>query len=385
MYVNYLEAVRPPLLSFVVDPATASLVGAGIGAAGNLLGNFLNYKSASKTNATNLQIAREANELNYKMFTEGNDFNKSMMLAQQAFESAESDKERHYNSASEQVRRLLAAGLNPHIVENAGMYNAAQAQLASASSHSGAVAPQLVAPQIDARSVSDGMKALSDVFLTLRSQDSDTDLRSRALDIEERNARTSQKAQQSRSTLDIAEAELARQRKETEVKVLGQIDAMVGRWSAMTANEQEQIRIADEELVLKKLHYALEKQLTNAQVNNLAAATADLRYQTMYMRPEELRNLQQSWNVMQSNIEKLNEDVKSGKITNAQLADKLRAEWRVMANSAELTNLQRLSLRRVYDRLSGLDDSALIQAINALSLLNLPFGVGVDSPYDKVK
>lgn len=385
MYVNYLEAVRPPLLSFVVDPATASIVGAGVGAAGNLLGNFLNYKSASKTNATNLQIAREANELNYKMFTEGNDFNRSMMLAQQAFESAESDKERRYNSASEQVRRLLAAGLNPHVVENAGMYNAAQAQLASASSHSGAVAPQLVAPQIDARSVSDGMKALSDVFLTLRSQDSDTDLRSRALDIEERNSRTSQKAQQSRSTLDIAETELARQRKETEVKVLGQIDAMVGRWSAMTANEQEQIRIADEELVLKKLHYALEKQLTNAQVSNLAAVTADLRYQTMYMRPEELRNLQQSWNVMQSNIEKLNEDVKAGKITNAQLADKLRAEWRVMANSAELTNLQRLSLRRVYDRLSGLDDSALIQAINALSLLNLPFGVGVDSPYDKVK
>lgn len=85
--------------------AIAPVVGAALITGGSsLLGGILGSKAQDKANKTNLQIARETNALNYKMFQEQNAYNKDMW-----------DLNNEYNDPSNQVQRLLSAGINPYL------------------------------------------------------------------------------------------------------------------------------------------------------------------------------------------------------------------------------------------------------------------------------
>lgn len=82
---------------------------AAVSAGGNVLSNFLGASAQRQANRVNLQIARENNAQAYKMFQEQNQFNLDMWNKQNA-----------YNLPTEQVKRLLDAGINPSAVFGAG-------------------------------------------------------------------------------------------------------------------------------------------------------------------------------------------------------------------------------------------------------------------------
>lgn len=79
--------------------------GALIGAGSSLLGSIFGSHSNSSTNAQNLLIARETNALQQRMFNQQLAWNLDMW-----------HKNNQYNSPSEQVQRLKAAGLNPYLM-----------------------------------------------------------------------------------------------------------------------------------------------------------------------------------------------------------------------------------------------------------------------------
>lgn len=71
----------------------------------NAATNAANMRMNAATNATNKQIADDANALNLRMFQEQNEWNENMW-----------EKQNEYNDPSNQMARLVAAGINPNMV-----------------------------------------------------------------------------------------------------------------------------------------------------------------------------------------------------------------------------------------------------------------------------
>lgn len=106
------------------------LIGSIIGAGASTLGNILGFGSNKSANETNLEIARMNNEKQYQMFKEQNAFNLDMW-----------NKNNEYNLPANQVKRLLAAGINPSAVFGNG-------STTPASQIQSATAPQLHQAQV---------------------------------------------------------------------------------------------------------------------------------------------------------------------------------------------------------------------------------------------
>lgn len=90
-------------------PISEALGGALIQGGANLIGNLLGFGSQSSANKTNMKIAQMNNEFNERMLQKQMDYNTEMW-----------NKENQYNSASAQVQRLRAAGLNPALMMGNG-------------------------------------------------------------------------------------------------------------------------------------------------------------------------------------------------------------------------------------------------------------------------
>lgn len=119
-------------------PILGSLIGALSGMASQESANAanirlgqMNQQNVRETNATNKAIADAANAYNYKMFQEQNAFNLDMWNKQNA-----------YNDPSAQVKRMLAAGINPA----AQFGNVSEAGSLSSAAAQGAVTPEMQAP-----------------------------------------------------------------------------------------------------------------------------------------------------------------------------------------------------------------------------------------------
>lgn len=105
--------------------------------------NLANLDIANANNQTQIQLAKEANDLNYKMFIEANAWNENMW-----------EKENEYNDPSNQIKRLIDAGINPNMVgapsggsnNPTGTAGSAPSSVASAP----AVIPQLATPSFEA-------------------------------------------------------------------------------------------------------------------------------------------------------------------------------------------------------------------------------------------
>lgn len=87
----------------------AGILGPIIGAAGSLLGGIFGSFGTASAAKKQLQAVRETNEANLNLAREQNVWNEMMW-----------NKTNEYNSASAQVQRLLDAGLNPNLVNDAG-------------------------------------------------------------------------------------------------------------------------------------------------------------------------------------------------------------------------------------------------------------------------
>lgn len=110
----------------VLAPEVGSIIGAGISGVSSLLGGIFNRSSQSSANRTNLRINRENQQWNEKM-----------MDKQNAWNLAQWNRENEYNSASQQVARLKAAGLNPYLMMSGGSAGSAQSITSAAPATAG--------------------------------------------------------------------------------------------------------------------------------------------------------------------------------------------------------------------------------------------------------
>lgn len=110
----------------ILDPVTGSIIGAGISGVSSIFGGLLNRGSQSSANRTNLRINRENQKWNEKM-----------MDKQNAWNLAQWNRENEYNSASQQVARLKAAGLNPYLMMSGGSAGSAQSITSAAPATAG--------------------------------------------------------------------------------------------------------------------------------------------------------------------------------------------------------------------------------------------------------
>lgn len=143
-----LEWIYPAISG--VGSVIASLFGANQQKKAIREQNQTNIEIARQTNEANRDIAAETNAANTAMAREANALQLQMMQNQQAFNEQQAAKERDFNSAQKQVQRLLAAGLNPHAVDNAGTYSAATSGLGSATTGSPSIAPVMQRPEVQA-------------------------------------------------------------------------------------------------------------------------------------------------------------------------------------------------------------------------------------------
>lgn len=108
------------------NPQKNSWIDAAISGGASLLGGILGKNSQSSANKTNLLINRENQRWNEKM-----------MDKQNAWNLAQWNRENDYNSASQQVARLRAAGLNPYLMMQNGSPGSASSVTSAAPATAG--------------------------------------------------------------------------------------------------------------------------------------------------------------------------------------------------------------------------------------------------------
>lgn len=108
------------------NPKKNSWIDAAISGGASLLGGILGKNSQSSANKTNLLINRENQKWNEKM-----------MDKQNAWNLAQWNRENDYNSASQQVARYRAAGLNPYLMMQNGSAGSASSVTSAAPGNAG--------------------------------------------------------------------------------------------------------------------------------------------------------------------------------------------------------------------------------------------------------
>lgn len=142
--ISPFASIGTGILSSILGSNAADQQAAAIRAS-----NEANLRMNSQTNQANRDIAAMTNNANMQMADKANALQLAMMQQQQDFNRRQSLDERNYNSASAQVQRMLAAGLNPHAVDNAGTYTAAQASLGSSQVGNAMVSPTMQAGHVE--------------------------------------------------------------------------------------------------------------------------------------------------------------------------------------------------------------------------------------------
>lgn len=108
------------------NPQKNSWIDAAISGGASILGGILGKNSQSSANKTNLLINRENQKWNEKM-----------MDKQNAWNLAQWNRENDYNSASQQVARYRAAGLNPYLMMQNGSAGSASSVTSAAPGNAG--------------------------------------------------------------------------------------------------------------------------------------------------------------------------------------------------------------------------------------------------------
>lgn len=129
----------PKLKSAAAVAALApELISAGGSALASLIGGIFGSSSQDSANATNLEIAR----MNQQSQRETNALNERLYNASLAYNNKMWEKQNAYNDPSEQVRRLLRAGINPSAVFGNG-------SVSEAGSLTSPTPPVMEAPTLD--------------------------------------------------------------------------------------------------------------------------------------------------------------------------------------------------------------------------------------------
>lgn len=224
------------------------------------LANEANIQNTQETNQANRDIAAAQNELNYRMFTEQNQWNLQQW-----------ERENFYNSPAEQVKRYIAAGINPiWAISNGDPGNAQQITSAEAKPAVGAtmIAPH-VQPEYDPSRLTNIVAASRDVSNSALGFEK---LRLDALDVDTRRA-----AQISSSALNYASAAnkvAATNQIETQTKFdLETFGVRVGQEQQKLANMKKQLENMDSQSEMYKAasaNYKASEDLTREKINRVA-------------------------------------------------------------------------------------------------------------------
>lgn len=120
LYCSPLGGVTPPFGHSRKEIGTLVALGTLAVGVGSVIASSASQNSANnanldmvrETNATNLQIARETNEMSQQQFNENMNWSKEQFGLQRQYAL----EDREYNSIQNQVKRALAAGINPSAV-----------------------------------------------------------------------------------------------------------------------------------------------------------------------------------------------------------------------------------------------------------------------------
>ena len=121
----YTDNTQYPHDRFVIDPATAILIGS---AGSAILSGIFGAASQSSANSANLKSVVRTNSANYQIAQMNNEFNEKQTDKMLAWQRKQWEDTNTYNSASSQVDRLRGAGLNPYLMANGGSAGSATAQ-----------------------------------------------------------------------------------------------------------------------------------------------------------------------------------------------------------------------------------------------------------------
>ena len=110
----------------------------GLGAAASAK---ISAQAQREANETNLLIADRTNRANFEIAQMNNDYNTKMLERQIGYNTEMWNKQNEYNKASNQAKRLLAAGINPAMSMSGS--NAGTASSAGGISPQGAVTPTM--------------------------------------------------------------------------------------------------------------------------------------------------------------------------------------------------------------------------------------------------
>lgn len=126
-----------------MDPVTGNIVGNGIDAGSNILGNIINWLSGNDANEQNRRLMEQQNQWAQRMWQLNNE----------------------YNSPSAQMARLRAAGINPALAYANGVENVSTSTAETADAPT--MRPNIVQPfQMDPNSLAqnDVLRAQADLF-----------------------------------------------------------------------------------------------------------------------------------------------------------------------------------------------------------------------------
>lgn len=252
-----------------MDPATGAIIGAGINAGSNVLGNILNWFSGQSANSENRELMREQNQWSLQMWQRNNE----------------------YNSPQAQMARLRAAGINPALAYSNGMDNTSSAVAETADAPT--MKPfQAVPFQVDPSvfGQAEVQKAQADLF---RAQAADLlgetpEAKARIFEYGKRAAKMEQEITESEQRIAESAAKIKlmdEQAKHEEAKRLNirfEQSMKSQEWVVMKKKLQAEIRKIDKEtqltdrqlkemvetFVYRKTGLKLSNDLTQAQIDN---------------------------------------------------------------------------------------------------------------------
>lgn len=302
--INRIEIgreMRPVSFCLVGDPFTLATAGASFlgsmmsadSSAGQAratieaqkLANEANLEMNRRTNENNYNIAKEANDLNYRMFDESNKYNTEMW-----------NKTNEYNDPTNVVARLKKAGLNPLSAFGSDysaqdVSSASAAPAATAQMQAGHVEPES-APYNDymqqaVNGAFNGVKAVAEARMASAAAGKS--------EIDQKNA-----------YLDYLLNVNSYEYKLTEI----QNKAKVGTYEWQRAKEDLEFFRASREDMLRQITGQADATERNVSLLEEKIATQQMTNENMQivnqylpkLKDQELRNLRQEFNVMNSQI-----------------------------------------------------------------------------------
>ena len=238
-----------------------------IDAVGGIVTNNKNIKAQKEANAQNIALQQETNAQNYQMFRESQDFSREMYQRQLADQWDMID----YNSASNQRKRLEAAGLNPYMMmsgSNAG--TAGSVPSASSPSYSPAQAPK-VNPVL--RQFLGGFQLSNLAESVLRMQDQKADIRGKEIENQYRSTK---------NALDLAQrvANIRGMNENTKGKAIQNLfdgmsfNARLASTSMQPQFLEKQIRSLELQNICQELKIPYISQYAQAEIDKMVSEAA---------------------------------------------------------------------------------------------------------------